>query len=105
MEIQLLAATWSTMTSSRHQPATTAGSFNWSSGAGRSPYPRVHRQLRWWPDVANGASPGICPAVLQQPDSRQTWIGQLDRAHDLRFAPPATPRCIMMRGVPVERAS
>lgn len=99
-----LAAIWTTMTGSRHQLVTTAGGINGSSGVRWSQYQRACRRLRWWPGLADAASAGIYPPVLQ-PDSGRTRIGQLARAHDDRFTPPAITRCVMMRGAPIERAS
>jgi hypothetical protein len=92
------------MTGSRHQLVTTAGGINGSSGVRWSQYQRACRRLRWWPGLADAASAGIYPPVLQ-PDSGRTRIGQLARAHDDRFTPPAITRCVMMRGAPIERAS
>lgn len=105
MRRQPLAARWTPVTISGVQPTTTTGSFSRSSGAGRSPYQRVNQHLRWWPYVANGASPGICPAILKRPDIRQAWIGQMVRANDCRLAPRATPKYVLMLGAPAERPS
>lgn len=99
-----LAAIWTTMTGSRHQPVTTTGGIDGSSGARWSQYQRACRRLRRWPGLADAASAGIYPPVLQ-PDSGRTRIGQLARAHDDRFAPPAITRRVVMRGAPIERAS
>jgi hypothetical protein len=92
------------MTSSRHQPVTTTGGINGSSGIRLPQYQRASRRLRWWPGPAEAANTGIDPTVLQ-PDSGQTRVRQLARAHDGSFTPPAMTRCVIMRGAPVERAS